>query len=248
MNNKILLLTSILLISILISCNESERTPVLHLIGDSTMANKSDLDYPERGWGQVLPEFFDSSLTIVNYARNGRSTRSFIYESRWDTVCSKLKNGDFVLIQFGHNDDVETKIGRHSTLEEYEYNLSKFVRDTRLKGAEPILCTPIVRRNFIDSVLVETHGEYPDVARKVAEKFDVQLVDMHIQSRELVESMGVEASKSIYLHLPAGKYKKAPEGKIDNTHFSGEGARKMASFFVNHLKETNHELSAYLKK
>ncbi|MDA3879044.1 MAG: rhamnogalacturonan acetylesterase [Prolixibacteraceae bacterium] len=248
MNNKTTQLLSLLLIAILISCNKTERTPVLHMIGDSTMANKTDLDYPERGWGQVLPEFFDSSLTIMNYSRNGRSSRSFIYESRWDTVYSKIQPGDYVVVQFGHNDDVETKIGRHSTLEEYEYNLSKFVRETLEKGAEPILCTPIVRRNFVDSVLVETHGEYPDVVRNVANKFDVMLVDMHIQSRELVKNLGVEDSKPIYLHLPADKYKKAPDGKIDNTHFSGEGARKMASFFVDHLSKTNHELAKYIKE
>jgi DNA sulfur modification protein DndE len=245
MNYKYIFIIAIA--SLLLSCSEQEQPPVLYMIGDSTMANKPDLDYPERGWGQVLPAFFDSTLTIDNHARNGRSSRSFIYEARWDRVYSKLKPNDYVVIQFGHNDDVVTKTGRHSTLEEYNYNLSKFVRETKEKGAHPILCTPIVRRNFNeDGILVETHGKYPGVVRDVASRFGVPLVDMHLKSRELVKNLGVEKSIPLYLHFPANIHPKAPDGKKDNTHFNEAGAKKMASFFVEYLIETNHPLKKYV--
>ncbi|MDA3818701.1 MAG: rhamnogalacturonan acetylesterase [Prolixibacteraceae bacterium] len=219
------------------------------MIGDSTMADKPDLNYPERGWGQVLPIFFDSTLTIDNHSRNGRSSRSFIYESRWDSVYGKLTLNDYIVIQFGHNDDVVTKTGRHSTLEEYDYNLSKFVRETREKGAHPILCTPIVRRSFNkDSILVETHGKYTEVVRNVASRFDVPLVDMHHKSRVMVKKLRVEKSIPLYLHFPANVHPKAPDGKKDNTHFNEAGAKKMASFFVEYLIETNHPLKKHGKK
>ncbi len=233
----------------LVGCSPPKK-PVLYLAGDSTMANKPLEDNPERGWGQMLPSFFDSTMiTIENHARNGRSTRSFRYEGRWDAIADKLKKGDYVVIQFGHNDDVITKTGRYSTPEEYRYNLTRFIKDTRGKGASPILCPPIVRRNFNEEGKLEpTHGEYPDIVREVAENLNVPLVDMHIKSRKLVSGLGVEKSKAIYLHIPPGNYTSLPDGKTDNTHFSEEGATTMAGMFIKGLKEIDHPLVSYLKR
>lgn len=231
-----------------VSCQQEEHPTTLFMIGDSTMANKLDLTFPERGWGQLLPQYFKEDLLIDNHAKNGRSTRSFIYESRWDTVYSKIRSGDFVVIQFGHNDGVESKIGRHATPEEYRYNLIKFIRETRAKGAEPILCTPIVRRFFNkEGSFEDTHGEYPAIVREVAGEHEVPLIDMHQKSEALISSLGVEASKPLFLHLEAGAYPQAPDGKIDNTHFSEKGAITMAGMFVEGLKEQNHPLVNYLK-
>jgi DNA sulfur modification protein DndE len=233
----------------LIGCNQSEK-PVLYLAGDSTMADKPLDDNPERGWGQMLPIFFDSTMiTIENHARNGRSTRSFIYEGRWDAITDKLKKGDYVLIQFGHNDDVITKTRRYSTPEEYRYNLSRFIKETREKGAFPILCPPIVRRNFNDeSILEPTHGEYPDIVRDIASTLNVPLVDMHLKSQTLISELGAEKSKAIFLHIPPGMYTTLPNGKTDNTHFSEKGATTMAAMFVEGLKEIDHPLTSYLKR
>ena len=241
---KIKLFILLLITLSIYSCEKSQ--PVLYMIGDSTMANKPDLEYPERGWGQLLPTFFDSSFVIENHSKNGRSTRSFIYEGRWDTVYSKLKPGDFVVIQFGHNDDVITKTGTYSTPGEFVYNLSKYVKETLAKGAHPILCTPIIRRNYVDGVLEPTHGVYPDKVKEVAQKFQVPLIDMTAKSRELVLSLGEEASKELYLHLPPNTYKKVPDGKIDNTHFSEKGAIAMSKLFVEGVKEQHLELEKYL--
>ena len=238
-------LISILIIVIFFSCEQTN--PRLYMVGDSTMSNKPDLEFPERGWGQILPMFFDSSFVIENHAQNGRSSRSFRYEGRWDSVISKVKPGDFVVIQFGHNDDVETKIGRHSTIEEYSYNLKEFANKTLEKGAYPILCTPIIRRNFVGGELLETHGEYPNAVKKVASELNVPLIDLHAMSKELVLSLGEEKSIPLFLHIQPGLYKNTPNGKTDNTHLSGEGATKIASLFVLGIKEQNLQLIKYLK-
>ncbi len=245
MRSSIFLLIAI---AILYSC-EKKTTPVLFLVGDSTMADKPLNDNPERGWGQLLPLFFDSaSFKIENHARNGRSTRSFIYESRWDTVISRMKEGDFVIIQFGHNDGVIEKTGRYSTPEEYRYNLSKFIKETKLKGAHPIVCTPIVRRKFDDSgILVDTHGEYPGIVREIAVSLNVPLIDMQTESEKIVTALGDEQSKKLYLHIEPGKYKSLPEGKKDDTHFSEEGARTMAGIAVRIIKEKKIPLERYSK-
>lgn len=225
----------------------TQKQPVLYMVGDSTMANKPDLEYPERGWGQLLPMFFDTTITIENHAKNGRSTRSFIYEGRWDSVCNKLKPGDFVVIQFGHNDDVITKSKTYTTLQEFKYNLSKYIADARKKGAKPILCSPIIRRNFVGGILEPTHGEYPEIVKQVAENNETPFIDMTALSRNLILELGEEDSKNLYLHLPPDTYKKAPNGKIDNTHFSEEGAIAMSRLFVNAIQNEIPDLVKFLK-
>ena len=235
----------LLLFTAMFACEKS--TPVIYMIGDSTMADKPDLDFPERGWGQLLPMYFDSTVVIENHARNGRSTRSFIYESRWDSVYSKLKPGDYVVIQFGHNDSGESKIGRHAVPDEYRYNLVKFARETMSKGAHPILCTPVVRRNFENSQLVDLHGVYPEIVREVAKQLNVPIIDMHAKSFQLVSNLGEEGSLPLFLQISPGVFEKLPEGRIDNTHFSEKGASEIAKLFVDGIKEQRLELEKYLK-
>jgi DNA sulfur modification protein DndE len=238
-----------LIILLLFSSCEKQEKPTLFLIGDSTMADKPLEDNPERGWGQLLPAFFDTTqIKIENHAKNGRSTRSFIYEGRWDSVSAKLMSCDFVIIQFGHNDGVIEKTGRYSTPEEFAYNLTKFVKETRQKGATPILCTPIVRRNFDENgVLQDTHHEYPGIVRTVAEKLQVPLIDMQVESQKIVSELGDEKSKELFLHIATGVYKSLPEGKADNTHFSEKGAITMAGIAVEGMKKMNTGLEKYLK-
>jgi len=242
MKNFLLLFILTLLFS---SCEKQEK-PTLFLCGDSTMADKPDLEYPERGWGQLLPTFFDSTLAIENHAKNGRSTRSFIYEGRWDSVCGKLKPGDFIVIQFGHNDESIQKTERYTTPVEYRYNLKKFVKDAQSKGANPILCTSVVRRNFENGKLVDTHGDYPGIVREVAAELNVPLIDMQQKSQKLVSELGEEGSLPYFLQIPAGVFEKVPEGKIDNTHSSEKGAIAMASLFVEGVKEQHLELEKFL--
>ncbi len=222
--------------------------PVLYLAGDSTMANKPLDDNHERGWGQLLPEFFNNEISIENHAMNGRSTRSFIYEGRWDSLMNKLRKGDFVVIQFGHNDESIQKTERYCTPKEYRYNLTRFIKDVRSKGANPILCTSVQRRKFDENgKFQDTHGDYPGYVRELAAQLNVPLVDMQKKSEKVILEHGEEGSKKIFLHISPGEYKSLPDGKLDNTHFSEYGARLMAGLFCEGLNEMNSGLVRYLR-
>jgi DNA sulfur modification protein DndE len=220
----------------------------LFMIGDSTMADKPLEDNPERGWGQMLPAFFDSTVTIENHAKNGRSTGSFIREGLWDSVLAKLGKDDYLVIQFGHNDEKKEKGDRYTPPDAYRANLVKFVSGARAKGASAILCTPVVRRRFDSTgTFYDEHGVYPDIVRSVADSLKVPLLDMHRSSRDLVEGLGPEASKKLFLFVPPGKYRSLPEGKEDNTHFCDYGATQMATLAVSALKKIDHPLCRHLK-
>ncbi|MGA9117041.1 MAG: glycosyl hydrolase family 28 protein [Bacteroidota bacterium] len=223
-------------------------SPTLHMIGDSTMADKPVENNPERGWGQMFPLFFDGGVTIANHARNGRSTRSFIAEGGWQAVLDALKQGDYVIIQFGHNDQSCEKTDRYTPPEDFRANLLRFVEEARAKGASPLLCTPIVRRRFdAEGRFEESHGSYPGIVRDLAAAAGVPLLDMHRLSRSLLEELGSGASKRLYLWMEPGAYAQYPEGKQDNTHFSEEGARRMAALAAGELRRLGHPLAALLK-
>lgn len=219
----------------------------VYMIGDSTMADKPLEDNPERGWGQMFPAFFDSTVTIENHAKNGRSTRSFLAEDRWNPILRKLRPGDYVIIQFGHNDESKEKVDRYTPPEDFRKNLAKFVTDTRERGGIPILCTPVVRRRFdAHGEFYDVHGEYPVIVREVAAALDVPLIDMHCMSEELVISSGEERSKEIFLWVKPGVYKSIPDGKEDNTHFNEFGATEMAKLASRGIRELNIELASRL--
>ncbi len=152
----------------------------IFLIGDSTMADKPLADNPERGWGQMFPMFFNDQVQIENYAKNGRSTKSFIDEGRWKTVYEKLQPGDYVFIQFGHNDEKKNDSLRYAEPHTaYKANLLKFINESKEKGAIPILITPVARRKFDENNKLEkTHGEYPDVVREIAKTDNIALIDL----------------------------------------------------------------------
>ncbi|MDH7911667.1 rhamnogalacturonan acetylesterase [Winogradskyella sp. SYSU M77433] len=224
---------------------------LIYTIGDSTMADKPNPDEnPERGWCQLLPEFLNDYATVYNHAVNGRSTRSFITEGRWDSVQKQLKKGDYVFIQFGHNDQKENSPKRYTNPHTaYRNNLTKFVKEARAKEAIPVLFTSIVRRNFnTDSTLIDTHGVYPLEARLVAQEQDVPLIDLQYLTEKLEESYGVEASKKLHLHYAPNEIPYYPEGKEDDTHLSVLGATEVAKLAVNELKEKVEGFNSYIKK
>jgi DNA sulfur modification protein DndE len=230
--------------------NDSIRKIRIFLIGDSTMANKPLEDNPERGWGQMLPEFFNDDVEIRNHAKNGRSTKSFIDQGLWQAVLDSLRPVDYVMIQFGHNDQKITDSTRYADPHgAYQRNLQCFVNESRAKGAQPILITPVMRRCFDEhGQFYDTHGDYPGVVREVASQIQVPLIDLHQSSRELLVSLGEEKSKEIFLWIEPGKYARFPEGKQDNTHFSEYGARQIAGLVVNDIKTMDLKLKDYLKK
>jgi len=226
-----------------------EKHPVvIYMIGDSTMANKPLEDNPERGWGMMLQDFFDRTVTVENHAMNGRSTRSFLAENRWQPVVDKLKKGDYVIIQFGHNDESKEKKERYTPPEDYRNNLVRFVNDTRAHKANPILCTPVMRRRFDENAcFYDTHGIYPDIVRKVADSLKVPLVDMHRKSEKLIRELGPDGSKKMFLFIEPGVYASLPNGKEDNTHFSEWGARQTAGLFVEGIRGQLPKLEKRLK-
>ena len=227
----------------------SEKPLTIYLIGDSTMSDKPDPRHnPERGWGQMLPVFFAESVTIKNHARNGRSSKSFIEEGLWKAVLDSLQPGDYVFIQFGHNDQKDYDSTRFTNpYTGYRRNLEKFVRETREKEAIPILFTPIVRRNFNEKgVLVDTHGAYPLVVRMVANDMQVPFIDLQWLSEAMVLAAGPEKSKGYYLWIEAGRYEKFPEGKQDNTHLNEKGATEVARLAIRELIHLNMPLGNYL--
>lgn len=239
------------LIFLLICIQSFAQKPTLYTIGDSTMADKIKPDEnPEKGWCQVLPSFFDlNKITIDNRAVNGRSTRSFINEKRWESVYKSLKKGDYVFIQFGHNDEKIADSTRYTNPHTaYRYNLIRFVTEAREKGAIPVLFSSIARRNFNEhGVLVGTHGEYPIEARLVAQEYNVPFIDLGYFSEVLEQSYGPEKSKDLHLHFKAGEHPYYPEGKADDTHLSYKGALEIAKIVVTELTKMNLDIATRLR-
>jgi pectinesterase len=222
-----------------------QKKMTIYMIGDSTMANKLPGAFPETGWGMQFGQFFDSSITIDNRALNGRSTLSFINEGHWKSVVDNLKEGDYVFIEFGHNDEKVSKAGVGTSLQEYRINLIKFVSETRDKKAIPILLTPTTRHSFRNGVFYETHGDYPEVVRKLADSMNVPLIDMHRKTEKLIVGLGDEASRKFFNYVETGSVN-YPQGKKDNTHFSPEGAKQMAALAVEGIKELKLDLAKQL--
>ena len=240
-----------LLLIISLGASASAKEPItVYLAGDSTMAQKQPDKRPETGWGEALQKFFDERrVRVENHAQNGRSTRTFISENRWQAIIAKLKPGDYVLIQFGHNDESKEKIDRYTPPEDYRRNLVRFIEDVREKRATPVLLTPLMRRRFDkQGVFQDTHGEYPDIVRGVAAEQRVALIDMHRKSEKVLKGYGAEESRKLFLQLKPGENPNYPQGIEDNTHFSPLGAETMARLAVEGIREQRLGLAKFLKK
>ena len=248
-----------------------EKTTTIFIIGDSTAANKDiSKGKLERGWGMVLQSYFDDNIRVDNRALNGRSSLSFINEGRWDAVLKSMKPGDYVIIQFGHNDE-KPKADRHTDPgSTFDYNLAKFVRETREHGGIPVLMNCVVRRNFFvkapeidddeklrtqtfkDGVkmvegdtLIDTHGLYRVAPRDVAQRMNVHFVDANRITHDLEQGLGTEASKKLHMWFLPGTEPSEPKGKQDNTHYSVYGAHVVARLLADALCEEVPVLKKY---
>lgn len=209
----------------------------VYLIGDSTASIKETKAYPETGWGMPFVHFFDSTVMIDNRAKNGRSTRTFISENRWKPVAEKLKEGDYVFIQFGHNDESKEKVDRYTTPEEYKANIVRFITETRNKKGIPVLLTPVSRRKFDTAgKIMQTHEIYSALVRDIAKEQQVAFIDMDKKSQELYQKFGEENSKLLFLHVAPGEHPNYPKGKQDNTHFNELGARIIAQIVLDEVR------------
>ena len=243
----------------------------IFMIGDSTMANKKlDGGNPERGWGMVLPGFFSEDIKIDNHAANGRSSKSFISEGRWAKVISKVKKGDYVFIQFGHNDEKADSIRHTEPGTTFDDNLRRYVNETRAKGGIPVLFNSIVRRNFVQpkdasitkdirrtpgekeqpkegTVLFDTHGAYLDSPRNVAKELGVVFVDMNKITHDLVQELGPVESKKLFMFVAPNQIPAFPKGREDNTHLNVYGARTIAGLAVDAIGKEIPELAEYIR-
>jgi lysophospholipase L1-like esterase len=214
------------------------------MAGDSTMAVKQPQAFPETGWGMPFVYFWDSSITVINKAKNGASTKTFMTDGLWKSIMKNAKAGDYVFIQFGHNDEVSTKKS-YTTEDEFRANLVKFINDVKSKGATPVLLTPVARRKFDSTGHIEgTHEVYSEIVRRVAANEKVTLIDLDKKSQLLYQQLGMEKSELLFVHLQKGEHPNYPDGKEDNTHFSELGARLIAELVLHEIKENIPELTA----
>lgn len=246
MKNQLVLAALFIL---LCSFTSSEPKIRIFIAGDSTAQSyKEEKDGLIKGWGQMLDKYFTDDVQVVNHAMGGRSTKTFISEGRWDRLLSEVKVGDYVFIQFGHN-DASTRPERHVSYEDYEKNLQRFIHDVRSKDAYPILLTSVVMRTFKDGNLVDDRLKgYPVITRKVAKEQAVPLIDINLKTRDFITMLGDSASIPYYRWVEAGVDHAKPDGLKDDTHMMDKGATTVASFVAEGIRELNlYGLSKYLK-
>jgi lysophospholipase L1-like esterase len=221
----------------------------VYLAGDSTMAAKLPEKRPETGWGEAFqPCLAAETVRVENRAKNGRSTRTFLSEGLWRGIADSLRAGDWVFIQFGHNDESTDKPDRYTPPADYRANLARFVDETRAKGATPVLLTPVMRRRFDSTGTVrDSHGEYPDIVRAVAVERQVALIDLHRESARVLARYGPDSSRALFLQLAPGANANYPAGVQDNTHFSPLGARLMAGLVVDAIRRLQLPLATLLR-
>ena len=253
-----------------LSASTPEKAITIFMIGDSTMANKDlSAGNQERGWGHVLGGYFSEDVVVDNHAVNGRSSKSFIDEGRWQAVYEKITPGDYVFIQFGHNDEKKDEARHTDPGSTFDDNLRKFVRETREKGGIPVLFNSVPRRNFGENAgaveaddvrsekneaveqgdtLVDTHGAYLLSPRNVAAEMDVIFIDLNKPVKKLVESLGVEGSKKLFMWIPEGVSPACPKGRQDNTHFNVYGARTVAGIAVDSIEARIPALAPFIRR
>lgn len=237
-----------LLLLILASFTPADKRVRIFIAGDSTAQTYTESkDGLIKGWGQMLSMFFNEKVEIVNYAMGGRSTKSFIAEGRWERLLSKVHKGDYVFIQFGHN-DASSRPERHASYEEYKANLKRMIADVRRKKGNPVLLTSVVMRTFSNNNLTDDRLKgYPVITRRVAKEENVPLIDINLKTRDFITMLGDEASKAYYRWAEPGIDPTQEKGIKDDTHMMEKGAIQVASFVAEGIKELHlKNLSKYL--
>lgn len=210
--------------------SQNKKTKI-YLVGDSTMCLYDESRFPQEGWGMPFANFFDANIEIENHAKGGRSTKSFLDENRWQPIVDSLKAGDYVLIQFGHNDSANSKDhpNRYASPEDYKKYMGKYITETRAKNATIILITPVTQRKYNENgELIKSHKAYCDAVLELGLQYHVPVIDLNTKSHELVVEMGEKFSRNLFMVFEPNELPRFPNGLKDNTHFSEFGARKMA--------------------
>lgn len=266
------LITIFAIIQIVLSSIKEKREKTIFIIGDSTAANKdTSKGQVERGWGMMFQNCFNEKYVKVdNHALNGRSSLSFINEKEWDKVLAKIRPGDYLIIQFGHNDE-KADVARHTDAgSTFDENLERYCNETRNLGGIPVLMNCVVRRNFAkietkieddealrnttyadgtkieeSDILVDTHGAYRIAPINVARKLNVHFVDANKITHDLEQGLGVEGSKKLHMWFLPGQEPSEPKGKQDNTHYNQYGGQIVANLLADALCEEIPELKKY---
>jgi lysophospholipase L1-like esterase len=219
----------------------------IYLAGDSTVASYPGERAPLAGWGQFIGTYFTDRVTIINAAESGRSSKSFIDEGRLQKIADEIKKGDYLFVQFGHNDEKTDKERHTDPYTTYQSHLKQYIDGAREKGAIPVLVTPMNRRNFNQNgTLAMTHGVYPAAMIQLGKELQVPVIDLHMSSKKLFEQLGDEPTKKLFLWLAPGENANYPEGSKDNTHFNEYGASEMAKLVVQGIREAKLPLLDYM--
>ena len=195
----------------------------------------------------MLPLYLKDDLKVQNHASSGQSSRSFILRKRWTPVLEQLKAGDFVIIQFGHNDSKPDEIRHTDVRGEYRENLLRYIRETREHGALPVLATPPNRCIFDKEVLRDTHGDYSKVMREVAAEQKVPMLDLEARTRETFTKLGEERSRLFFANARPDEFEALPKGHQDGTHFNAYGASSICDMAVSEMQKNVPELAAHLR-
>lgn len=238
-------------INALVIEKQEERTageqPTVYIAGDSTVQTYDPYWEPEAGWGQMIGRFFSDAVTFKNHAIGGRSSKTFITEGRLDEILRQIRPGDYFLVQFGHNDATISVPERYASPADYKNYLATFIEGARQRGATPILVTPMGRRDFNADTgkFNVSFPEYVQAMKEVAEERDVQLVDLSSLSVAYYDSIGVQATLSVFLHVEPGIYQAFPNGSADNTHFQEYGAIQLARLLAGGIAGLDSPLADY---
>ncbi|WP_462409143.1 rhamnogalacturonan acetylesterase [Neobacillus sp. Marseille-QA0830] len=220
---------------------DTPEAPTVFLAGDSTVTDQRSSGYPYYGWGQMLPFFFTDAVAVSNHAGSGRSSKSFIKEGRLEKIWNSIRKNDFLLIQFGHNDEKDDERGTEP-FSTFQDHLKIYIEGARKRGAIPVLISPMHRRSFDDEgKIINTHGDYIAAMEELSMKENVPYIDLAGKSKTLYESLGEEGTKKLFTWAAPGAYTKFPDGIEDNTHFQELGALEIAKLVVEGIRENNIE-------
>lgn len=218
----------------------------IFLAGDSTVANCPRSEAPMAGWGQVFQSFFTDDIKVLNFAKGGASTNTFIEQGYLDIILEFIQPNDYLFIQFGHNDQKSFGTQPFTTYQSY---LTEYINGARERGAIPVLITSVNRRNFDENnILVHTLGDYPKAMLQLAEKLDVQVINLLEKTEKLYQSLGPEGSKQLFTWFDANEHPNYPEGIQDNTHFCEHGAREVGKLVIEGIKELQLPIVSFIKE
>lgn len=218
--------------------------PVVYLAGDSTVTDQAD--EPWATWGMMLQAFFDRGTAVANHAESGLSLASFAAQKRLDKILSTMKEGDYVMIQFGHNDQKET--GPEAGADRgYSRRLATMIDAVKAKGAHPVVVTPVERRRFRDGKPYGTLQDYAAAAKKIAAEKGVPVIDLNAMSLKFYEALGEEGSKNAFVHYPANTFPGQPQALKDDTHHNPYGGFELAKCVVQGIRDNVPELAKRLR-